>query len=1167
MVVTRDSDGAPLRMLGTHTDQTWRIVLEDELRRRSRYQQAVIDNFPFAVWLMGRDDRFLAVNKVFARERGFDDPSQLEGLRNEDIWPAELAAQLTEANHQALRSNRVGSVEKLVPIGDEQRWFESFKSPVTLDDEVIGTVGFARDITERKAVEESLRDSRNRLDQIFAFLPDATFAIDSKGTVIAWNRAIEELTGVAAADMLGKGDHAYSVPFYGRRCDMLIDCVMSGSEDAGANYRRFTKIGDAYYAETTKPTHLRGKTVLLSGVASPLYDANGKLAGAIEQVRDDTALRRAEDQLRKLSLAVEQSPDAIIITDLKGRIDYVNAAFVRNSGYRLEEILGRSAGFTKSGQTPAATYASLWECLKRGENWQGEFLNQKRDGEVRTVFAQVCPIRQADGTITHYLSIEEDITERKRVGLELDHHRHHLEELVAARTVELKEANRQLRISDQRLSAMLAISNSAGRLTEGELLQIGLDEAVRLADSRYGTLHFVDDDQQSLVCGAWSGQDAAPSGVCAEPLRLKRAVIEPGSPGIARHLGVPVIEDGKVRMLLGVSDKACAYTEADAGQLELIAHDLWRILMRRRAEEALAAAKDAAEAASRAKSMFLANMSHEIRTPMNAIIGLTHLLHRDQPTPRQVDKLDKISDATHHLLSVINDILDVSKIEAGKVDLHLTEFNLRQLVDGIHPLIAERMRGKTLGFSLDMPPGLPRMLKGDPTRISQAILNYVSNAVKFTDHGAVVLRLRLLDESESGVLLRFEVQDSGIGIPLEDQSRLFEPFEQVDGSTTRRYGGTGLGLAINRRLAAMMGGEVGVDSRPGAGSLFWFTARLEKLADQAVAAPEMLPPMLGVEQILAREQAGARILLAEDNPINQEVAVDLLRSVGMRVDVAANGALALALAGVNRYDLVLLDVQMPVMDGLEAAAKIRALPGYLTVPILAMSASAFDEDRARSLQAGMNDHVGKPVEPATLYARLYTWLPHHDRPLGEAPGLDIDQGLRLMEGDQGRYRRLLRLFVTYHQSDVAGLQASLAGGQWERIRRLAHSLKGTAGNLGATRLSDLAGAVLADDKSEQAVNALIGELARVIAEIEAIPADAPPEVVAVDQDTLRTWLVQLEDWLAADDLAANALIQDHGRQLVAAMPAQFPEIVRRIEAFDHAGALALLRQAVRERVA
>ena len=389
----------------------------------------------------------------------------------------------------------------------------------------------------------------------------------------------------------------------------------------------------------------------------------------------------------------------------------------------------------------------------------------------------------------------------------------------------------------------------------------------------------------------------------------------------------------------------------------------------------LSLAKEAAEAANRAKSTFLSNMSHELRTPMNAILGLTGIVFRQSKDPGTRDKLTKIRSASDHLLAVINDILDISKIEAGRLELNHGEFLLRDIRDRLIDIVTPKIDEKGLSFGVEIDEAIASLhLMGDPVRLSQILINLVGNAIKFTDSGFIRVQISTIPDSAMITAIRFEVEDSGIGIAAEDQKRLFTAFEQADSSMNRRYGGTGLGLAISKRLVEMMGGEMGMISEPEHGSTFWFTAHFAT-AQEACAVPIESPRSIEpAEEQLRSRFHGTRVLVAEDEPINRELIALLIVDTGIAADFADDGAVAVELARQEHYDLILMDVQMPKLSGIEATRMIRALPGYGNTPIIATTANAFKEDRDACLAAGMNDHLPKPIDPDKLYELLLQWL-------------------------------------------------------------------------------------------------------------------------------------------------------------------------------------------------
>ena len=563
------------------------------------------------------------------------------------------------------------------------------------------------------------------------------------------------------------------------------------------------------------------------GIAGEAY----AMSGVIQDISDR---REAAVELQKIFAAIEQSPTPMEITGADTRIEYVNPAFEALTGFRRQEVIGQRPGILASGLTPRDTHAALWRQLEQGRPWRGELINRKKSGEIYYEYAFISPIRQADGHISHYLAVKEDITEKRAIARELDDYRNRLEDLVERRTRELEEAKAQ------------------------------------------------------------------------------------------------------------------------------------------------------AEAANQAKSTFLANMSHEIRTPLNAILGLNRMALK-QAVPEQQGLLEKQAGATRHLLQVINDILDLSKIEAGKLTLEHEPTSLESIFDNVRTMLQPRAHEQDLSLRMELDPALlGRAFLGDAMRIGQILLNLGNNAVKFTEHGSVSIRVHALPRSQPCRLdVRIDVEDTGIGISEKDQGQLFSDFMQADASTTRRFGGTGLGLAITRRLVEHMGGTISVTSTPGKGSCFSATLHFEEIGDTPAENPAAEDPERWVREHLPN----LNILLAEDNEVNQMVVADMLTDVGARVAVAANGLEAVERARSHHYDLVLMDMLMPEMDGLEATRCIRALPGWQQTPIIALTANAFDEDRQRCRDAGMNDHLGKPVDAQDIYRCLLRWLaPSSDPAMPTAAG-------------------------------------------------------------------------------------------------------------------------------------------------------------------------------------
>ncbi len=814
----RKQDGSLDYVVAMVEDITERKQNQLELQQRDHYQRALLDNFPFAVWLKDTESRFLAVNQGFAQLQGGGDANELVGKNDFDIWPAELAEGYQADDRVVLASGEKKSVEEeIIDAEGARKWFETYKAPV-FDDvgKVVGTVGFARDITERRTaalameeMSEALATSRDLLRQIIDTAPIRVFWKDRDCRYLGCNPAFARDAGKKSpAELIGQDDFAMSwadqADLY-RADDQLV--MESGQSRLDFEEPQTTPDGETIWLRTSKV---------------PLRDATGTVTGVMGLYDDITARKKVEVALTQERLfstkTINALPGVFYMFDASGRFVRWNKHFNEITGYSDDELALMHGPDFFSGLDHERIAAAMEEAFRDGAASVEALFEDQHGQGTPYLFSGT---RMVIDSEAYLLGVGIDISERKQAEAELKQHRDHLEELVTNRTQEL------------------------------------------------------------------------------------------------------------------------------------------------------ALAKEAAETANVAKSAFLANMSHEIRTPLNAITGMAHILRRSGLTAQQTDKLDKIEGAGNHLLEIINAVLDLSKIEAGKFTLDDAPVHIEALLGNITSMLGQKAQSKGLRFHTETD-SLPHNLHGDPTRLQQALLNYAANALKFTETGHIILRVKEESQTDKSATLRFEVEDSGNGIAPDVLSKLFVAFEQADNTTTRKYGGTGLGLAITKKIAEVMGGHVGVSSSEGMGSTFWFTAVLRKGQYSVEEIAKVGADT--AEQAILRNHAGKRILLAEDEPTNREIAQMLLEDVGLKVDLAEDGREAVAKAGAANYAVILMDMQMPVLDGLDATRQIRQLPEREKTPILAMTANAFAENKDQCFAAGMDDFIAKPVIPEVLYESLLKWL-------------------------------------------------------------------------------------------------------------------------------------------------------------------------------------------------
>ena len=967
---------------------------------------------------LGKLDPDLAANDGVAGGALFMDLGEATGdclllLRRELVetktWAGNPNKAVLADAHDRLHPRKSFEAWREVVYGVSRPWTEiEVESGLLLREHLLRL----RNITARRQAEQVLRESEEKFRQLAENITEVFWMMNATGTEILYvGPAYEQIWGRTCASL-------YETPM-----DWLEAIHPDDREQAHDIFMRQLRgeIVDSEYRITTP----EGQVKWIRDRAFPIRDEDGQLTRVAGTAEEITGRKAAEEKLRQYERVVEGLEEMVVVVDRNYRYVLANHSFLDRRKTSEEKLIG---GFVSDwvGSKGFGTVVKekLDECFEGNVVKFDMKFTYPELGE-RDLFISFIPI-EVSGGITGAACVLSDITERKRA-----------DQILRSSEEKFRELAENIRevffVMTPSGSEVLYIS-PAVEAVWGVTVESLYRNPMAWADA----IHPEDQERARLVAGRQ---------LQGEPVASEYRITTPdGIEKWIRSRCSPIRDQaGELIRIVGIAEEI---TEQKHYELELI-HS-----------------RQQADAANQVKSEFLANMSHEIRTPMNGVIGMTGLLLDTELTPEQRRYAELARASSESLLLLINDILDFSKIEAKKLELETIDFDIRILLDNLESILSATTKAKGIELLCVADPAVPTQLRGDPGRLRQILTNLTANAIKFTEKGEVAVRVALEEETESDCLLRFSVRDTGIGIPEDKIGALFNKFSQVEVSTTRKFGGTGLGLAISKQLAELMGGGVGVTSQQGKGSEFWFTVRLGRslgVGQQAEGAqPESQPTV----------RLNGRILIAEDNSTNREVALGMLRNLGLRADAVADGAEAIRALESIPYDLVLMDMRMPVMDGIEAARKIRNPRSAVLnhdIPIVALTANAMQSDQDSCMAAGMNDFVSKPVSKRLLRDALKKWLRSADAkatvpeqlPLpraGQSEAMVFDRAgvLLRLEGDDELTQILFEAFLEDIPVQIQALKDLVKSGDTAGSARQAHSIRGASASVGGECLRNLA---------------------------------------------------------------------------------------------------------------